>query len=159
MPLILHHLRIRKVAIVASILLVFLAGCGSGLTTHPVSGTVTLDGEGIKPKSGMVVLRPNAEKGNTSEYQPAGSIDESGNYVIYTKDKYGTNHRGAPPGWYTVTVNAQGSPPASKGPRFSRPIPKPLLPLKYGSEKTTKLEFEVVANPPSGAYDLKLKKD
>jgi hypothetical protein len=136
-------------------LLVGLAGCaddGIG-TTYPVSGKVLRpDGSPLSAKMGNVLFKPDAEKGNKTTFEPAGVIDESGNYVLYTRDR-----RGAPPGWYNVIVTATGDPPAGKGPMTHRPIPKQLVPAKYGQATTTPLHIEVVASPEAGAYDLKLK--
>ena len=65
--------------------------------------------------------------------------------------------KGAPPGWYKVIVAATGEPPPPpKGPLKSRPIPKSVVPSKYGLAEKTPLEIEVVASPSAGAYDLKL---
>ena len=76
-----------------SILLVLaLAGCGSGVTLLPVSGTVTIDD---KPVAGAAVL-----------FQPAGGgpaahavTDADGRYTLET-----ANSKGAVPGEHKVTV-------------------------------------------------------
>ena len=132
------------------------AGCGSnGIgTLHPVKGRVLRNGKPIEVQSGYVVLKPDAEKGNETKYEPSGTIDSNGNFVIYTEQ-----HKGAPPGWYKVVVTATGPiPKPKKGSSTSRPIAKQVLDGKYGQAKTTPLSIEVVASPSEGAYDLEVSK-
>src|SRR4051812_344013 len=106
-------------------------GCGDGGVgkTHPVSGKVTVNGQPLVVKSAVVLFKPNAAKGNTSSFEPTGTVDSSGNYTLYTKTK-----RGAPPGWYKVLVTAVAdpTPPTGKGALTKRPVPKSLVPAKYG---------------------------
>jgi hypothetical protein len=127
----------------------------------PVSGRITVDGEPLRSKGGMVNLVPNKEKGNHTELQPSGPVDESGNFTIY----YDTKKKGAPPGWYRVQVSAlpQGEQPLpTMRPRhLSKVSPPPsprLFHLKYANAKESGLEIEVVRSPTHGAYDLKLSK-
>src|SRR5262249_9210024 len=132
-------------------------GCGddSGVgPTFPVSGKVTLQNVPLTAKSTIVLFKPDASRGNTSPFEPAGTVDAAGNYTVKTKAK-----NGAPPGWYKVMVTArdEAAPQHPSDPRH-RPAAKSLVPAKYGSEKTTNLAIEVVANPAPGAYDLKLSK-
>lgn len=128
-----------------------LCGCGDDGVgkTHPVAGKVLLGGTAIKVKSGYVMFKPDAQKGNPTKFEPTGQIDPDGSYVLYTKTR-----RGAPPGWYKVVVTAAGDPPAPAKGGKSRPLPGSLVPAKYGQEKTTPLSVEVVASPDAGAYDL-----
>jgi hypothetical protein len=137
-----------------------LAGCSSdGVDVVPVSGKITVDGEPLHSKSGVVNLVPNKDKGNTTTLEPTGTIDGDGNYTVY----YATGKKGAPPGWYRVQVTAMppGDQPLSM-PRPKRkgqpPPPAPLFKLKYASAQKSGLEIEVVRNPAPGAYDLKLSK-
>ena len=78
----------------------------------------------------------------------------SGKYTLVTNGR-----KGAPPGWYKVAVTATA--PAEldtkRGPSH-HPVPKSLLPAKYGQAKTTDLLIEVVEHPAPGAYDLKLSR-
>jgi hypothetical protein len=132
------------------------AGCADAGVgkTYPVSGKVTLNGQPLIAKSAIVHFKPNADRGNTTPHEPAAMIDANGNYTLYTKDR-----RGAPPGWYKVSVTAiEEGPPAaaSQKPLTDRPLPKSLVPARYGVKKTTPLEVEVVATPAEGSYDLKL---
>jgi hypothetical protein len=133
--------------------LALVVGCsddGIGVT-HPVSGTVSVGNSPLAAQSATVMLKPNVAKGNTTKFEPAGSVDSSGKYVVYTQTR-----RGAPPGWYKVMVAATGDAPAGKVSSKSRPIPKSVVSPKYGQVGTTPLEVEVVASPAAGAYDLKL---
>jgi len=137
-----------------SLLIALLAaGCGGG-NTHPVSGTVTIDGTPLAARDGLVTFVPVRAKGNAAEDEPAGTVDDRGRYTLYTKGR-----RGAPPGWYKVVVTglADAPPAAAKGPLTQRPAPKSVVPARYGRAETTPLEVEVVASPTAGAYDLTLK--
>lgn len=135
----------------AMLLCILAAGCGSDdIPLHPVQGRVLKKGQPVEVASGYVVLKPDADKGNETKFEPAGMIDSDGNFVIYTKER-----KGAPPGWYKVVITATGeAPKPKKGRNTSRPIAKPLLPARYGQAKTTPLSIEVVADPAEGAYDL-----
>jgi hypothetical protein len=138
--------------------LAFLAfGCtdGSGVgKTFPVSGKVMLNNEPLTAETTTILFVPDAARGNTSPFEAAGTVDEQGIYTLYTRDK-----KGALPGWYKVVVAAsQSSTAASPGPLRHRPVPKSLVPSKYGLAKSTDLAVEVVEHPAAGAYDLKLKR-
>jgi len=137
----------------AAVLVALLAsGCGddSGVgTVYPVHGKIFLNNEPFKASTTVIVFKPNASRGNKTAFDPAGKVDEDGNYTLLTKGR-----SGAPPGWYKVVVTATGAP--GKGATKHRPLPLSLLPAKYGQAKTTPLEVEVVADPRDGAYDLKL---
>jgi len=131
-------------------------GCGDrygvGLT-YPVRGKVTLNGEPWTNETTAILCVPNPDKGNTGSHEPAGTVDREGVYKLSTKGK-----KGAPPGWYKVVVTAHDSQPQhAKTPKMKSVAKSPLAP-KYGQAKTTDLEIEVVENPASGAYDLKLVK-
>jgi hypothetical protein len=119
------------------------AGCGkASVTLAPVSGKVTV---GDKPvTSGQVSLV--AVDANTSTDLSAGTIDANGEYKIFTGGS-----AGAPLGKYRITVTPNMVPTA--GDTKATPMP---FDRKYGDAKATPLSFEVVTNPASGAYDLKL---
>jgi hypothetical protein len=143
-----------------ALLLVCLAsGCSdsSGVgRTFPVAGKITFGNEPLTAKNTVVLLKPDAAKGNTSPFEPTGTVDEVGNYTVRTKGK-----QGAPPGWYKVVVTARDeSPPEhpKSGGQSHRPVAHSLVPARYGQEKTSGLSLEVVENPAPGAYDLKLTK-
>jgi hypothetical protein len=133
------------------------SGCGdnSGVgLTFPVAGKVTIGDTPLTAASTMVLFKPDASRGNTSPFEPAGTVDADGNYVLMTRGK-----QGAPPGWYKVVVSAreEAATVHPKDPRH-RPAAKSLVPRKYGLETSSNLSIEVVKNPPRGAYDLKLTK-
>jgi hypothetical protein len=129
-----------------SILLICVAlcsGCGKpSLPLVPVSGKVTV---GDKPvTSGQVTLIP-LEKNENQKDSSSGSIDENGEYKIFTG-----GGEGAPLGKYKVTVTPLMMPSGNtKAP--SAPFAR-----KYGDATATTLKIEVVSNPAAGAYDLKL---
>jgi hypothetical protein len=148
--------RLIRSGITAS-LLVLLLGCGDGspaIRTVPVAGTITVEGEPLRVREGTVLFKPDKEKGNTTSYEPFGSIDDNGSYSLQTAGK-----RGAPPGWYRVIVAAYQTPPAGKPSAMFKPARYDVrVNRRYGDAKTSGLEVDVVENPESGAYDLKLTK-
>lgn len=140
----------------ALVFLVPASGCGdaSGVgRTLPVSGKVTFNNAPWTANTTIVLFKPDADRGNTSPFEPSGTVDENGTYVLTTKGK-----KGAPPGWYKVIViaRAEAPPQHPKNLKSHRPVAKSLLPAKYGQEKTSELAIEVVETPAAGAYDLKL---
>jgi hypothetical protein len=138
----------------AVLLALWAAGCGDAGVgrTLPVAGQVTLDGGPLTAASTVILFKPDPAKGNASPFEPAGTVDDRGNYTLATKGK-----KGAPPGWYKVIVTAsEPRADAVKGRRQQRPAPKSLVPARYGQAETTPVLIEVVENPASGAYDLKL---
>ncbi len=138
------------------LLICLTSGCGDGGRvgqTFPVSGKITFMNEPLVTKNTIILLKPDASRGNTSPFEPTGTVDESGTYTLRTEGKMG-----APPGWYKVVVVARDEAPVvhAKAKQSHRPVSKSLVPAKYGQEKTTDLVIEVVENPSPGAYDLKL---
>jgi hypothetical protein len=130
-------------------------GCGDGSSqTVPVNGTITFGGTPVTAASTIVLFKPDKSKGNESTFEPVGTVDAEGNYELTTEGR-----KGAPPGWYRVVVTAhdQNIQLTTKK-RVQRPTPKGLLPARYGSFKTTNLLVQVVEEPATGAYDLKLTK-
>jgi hypothetical protein len=135
-------------------LLVVLLGCDSSGVgkTYPVTGSITVNGKPLTSATVTVLFKPDAAKGNTTSFEPAGTVDEHGQYRVHTNGK-----EGAPPGWYKVVVTAfSGQPQHSAAAHDRRPIVKSLLPQKYGSAASTTLTIEVVSNPAPAAYDLNL---
>jgi hypothetical protein len=123
-----------------------LAGCGPAGPANlvPVAGTVTYDGRPLT--KGTVSFRPDAGAGNTTPYEPAGTVDEQGHYTLVTAGK-----PGAPPGHYKVTVAAE-----ELDPNNPSAAPKSLIPVKYGRVTSSGLTIDVVEHPAPGAYDIKL---
>lgn len=118
------------------------SGCSKGPKVVPVSGVATLDGQ---PLSGFsVTFVPDEQKGNTLQVDCSARLGADGKYSLMTDDRY-DQYRGAPPGWYKVTLWSQDD----------KPIP---VHQKFTNVKTSPLEIEVVADAPSGAYDLKFSK-
>jgi hypothetical protein len=109
--------------------------------------------EPLVAKNTIVLFKPDASKGNTSPFEPTGTVDASGTYTLRTEGK-----TGAPPGWYKVVVTARGDAPVAhpKGQQNHRPVSTSLVPAKYGEVRTTDLVIEVVEHPSTSAYDLKL---
>jgi hypothetical protein len=143
------------VPVTALLLLSLTAGCDSGADvgrTFPVRGKVTLDGKPLTAASTVILFKPDATKGNTSPFEPAGTVDAEGNYTVSTKRR-----TGAPPGPYKVIVTAADlrAGEAKASPRH-HPTPKSLLPAKYGVAATSPLAIEVVEVPAAEGYDLKL---
>jgi hypothetical protein len=134
------------------------AGCAdrSGVgPTFPVAGRITLGNEPLTAKNTVVLFKPDASRGNSSPFEPTGTVDEAGNYTVQTRGK-----KGAPPGWYRVVVTARDEAPPEhpKAGQPHRPVARSLVPARYGQEKTSGLSLEVVESPAPGAYDLKLTK-
>ncbi len=131
------------------------AGCDdtSGVgRTLPVAGRVTLDGTPLTAASTVILFKPDVARGNQSPFEPAGTVVEQGAYQLLTQGK-----KGAPAGWYKVVVTAIDNGAArSDAAGHHRPAARSLVPAEYGQAATTPLAVEVVENPATGAYDLKL---
>ena len=81
--------------ILLSLTLLGLVGCGGGLGTVPVSGTVTVDGN---PMEGVIIqFLPDDPSGMAA----SGTTDGSGAFKLTTE----INGDGALPGSYKVTVS------------------------------------------------------
>lgn len=124
-------------------------GCGKGSdeVLVPVSGTVRYKGSPLS--TGVVVYVPDAEKGNTTQYEPRGTIDAQGRYQLNAA----ADKPGAPKGWYKVAVHADK--PAD--PKNPYAVPTSLIPGSYKDAETSGLTVEVVAPPATGSYNLELK--
>jgi len=126
-----------------------IAGCGGGSTLHPVEGTVYLDGNPVQAGetvTGYVVFHADTARGNNNMEDTKGDIGPDGRYVVYTRDK-----KGAPTGWYFVTVDLARTNP--KDPYDY----KAMVSEKYLDKKKSGLEFEVVPNPTKDRYDIRLE--
>jgi hypothetical protein len=132
------------------------SGCGdaSGVgRTVPVTGKVTFNDTPWTAKTTILMFKPDAAEGNSSPFEPTGTVDANGSYRLTTNGK-----NGAPPGWYKVVITAreEAAPEHPKAPKQQQRVSKSLLPAKYGKAETSGLSIEVVENPTPGAYDLKL---
>lgn len=99
-PLPTHAIRRATSTAVKLILAICLSGCGSNdsrLETHPVSGSVFINGE---PASGCTVTFVPRDAELRGAVIPAGSTDESGTFQLTT---YETGD-GAPAGEYGVSL-------------------------------------------------------
>jgi hypothetical protein len=113
--------------------------------TYPVTGKVDLDGELLK--AGSVGFFPADQSEGAPAFEAAGKIKEDGSYELSTRGK-----PGALLGSYKVTVVSQTKvEPDKAGSVVS------LVPKEYTTKETTPLKLEVIANPDSGTYDLRLK--
>ncbi len=124
-----------------------VAGCGGGPALPPlapVKGVIAVDSQPIT--SGQVTLAPVILDSKQQLPAMAGQIDSAGSYEIFTGGK-----AGAPLGKYKVVVTPSMVPmQGAKGP------PKTSFNEKFQKADKTTLQIEVVAEPPPGAYDLKL---
>jgi hypothetical protein len=130
--------------------LVYLIGPGGTPTkfnTVPVSGRVLLDSQPLT--EGVVIFHADTAKGNETQAIPKGDIDAKGRYALRTG-----NSRGAPPGWYRVTVFSQKPGEINRGVNG----PKPLYNEQYERDDRTPLHIEVKAGAAQDAYTLHLTK-
>jgi hypothetical protein len=121
----------------ASLLLAPCLGCGD-TNYATVSGTVTLDGQPL-PR-GMVQFVPVNDMPTAT-----GEIGADGKYKLSTADQ-----SGAYVGKHKVRIEARAE---QKDERDTFPVS--LIPERYTSEETSKLEYEVVAGK-NNVIDIKL---
>jgi len=128
---------------------VWLAGCAGGGSEKfvPVAGAVTVGGAPLA--SGAVTFHPDAGKGNQSQHLPVGTLNAAGRYELMTATR-----KGAPPGWYRVTVSAQ----APIDPNNPYAPPKNLIHPKFSDSSASGLAVEVTEQPAEGAYDFAVTK-
>jgi hypothetical protein len=125
--------------------LLALAGCG-GPKRVPVSGQVTLGDQPLT--TGRVFFSPDVSKGNNARVACVGRLDDQGRYELHaTGITPSESGKGAPPGWYKVTIREQGSTKLD-----------PRVKSIYLNEDKTPLSIEVVVKPAPGAYDFDLSK-
>jgi hypothetical protein len=142
----------RPGAVVASgattFLLACVVGCGplAADVFFTVEGQVTVHDKALT--SGVVILHPDASKGNTTKHEPRGSIGADGRYKIVTHP-----NAGAPPGWYKVAVIAT----EPSDPKNPYALPRSLIAQKFAKPDESGITLEVRKDPPPGAYDLHLK--
>lgn len=129
-------------AVLLSIVLGVLAGCGGGSANVPVSGEVTVGGKPLA--KGSLAFKP--EGAPLPGGDPSGNI-ENGKYTLYTNAK-----PGAPVGKYKVTIVATVEADSTKPNAVKSPVD-----AKYGDPAKSDLKADVVATPAPGAYDFKLK--
>jgi hypothetical protein len=115
--------------------------------TVRVSGNVLLDGHPFT--RGRVMFHADTAKGNATQVIPSGEIDSNGGYELRTG-----NSKGAPPGWYRVTV----WPLPDTATREKGAALKPPYNEKFLRDDHTPLHVEVKENAKEGAYTLHLTK-
>jgi hypothetical protein len=115
----------------------------------PVVGKVTFK-DGKPLHRGVVIFTPDGSKGNNSQHEPRGPIDELGNFKLSTT----ATLRGVRPGWYTVTIVAQEPYDESK----SSWDPPWIISRKFGNRQTSGLTAEVIENANPGRYDFQVSK-
>jgi len=133
-------------------------GCGKqgGAKLYPVEGKILSGGKPVTV--GVITFYPQNK--DTKE-KPMATITPEGTYKITTNGK-----EGAPLGRYKVTVSTMVPPGSDVPAPSSTPIKKDKGPrpqgstvpvnFRYLSPDSSPLTIEVVADPQSGAYDLKL---
>jgi hypothetical protein len=122
-----------------AVLAVFLSGCdGSGLATHPVSGTVTVDGQ---PATDM---RVDFHPVDPSNQMASGTLDSGGKYTLFTGQ---TGTPGAMAGRYKVVLTpTMADTSYMDGPAAGAPQGQSGgVPSEYTSVDTTPEEVEVTA--------------
>jgi hypothetical protein len=127
------------------VLSLVMAAAGCGGARYPVSGRVLLNGKPLQGKEGVVVLKPDASKGNNGSASAVGVLEKDGSFNILTNGQ-----PGARPGWYKVMISANE--PGANPNEGSRRVVNAV----YETEATTPLTIEVVANASEGSYDLQL---
>lgn len=112
------------------LLVIGFIGCQDTSSVAPVEGTVKLDGQAL-PR-GMVQFVPiNSKSGELAT--STGSIDENGKYVLTTGKR-----TGALVGTHAVRIEARAIPKDEYD-----TLPASLIPERYNSETTSKLEVTV----------------
>ena len=139
--------------LLVSMLLVFLSACGPSVqsdrpATHPVSGTVTMNGQAV-PKA---TLSFQLADGSGSA---AGVTASQGRYELTTF----TPGDGAVPGEYLVAITQFEEPPPGAGvaddhpdcnPNLPEFVPTNLLPERYATAGASELKATVVEGPNTG---------
>lgn len=121
-----------------------LSGCG-GLKLVPVAGKVTLNGQPLS--TGRVLFSPDSSKGNEAPVGCSGRLDSQGRFELRTAGTTGGEKgRGAPPGWYKVTLMDV----TGKSDLEDKVDPK------FFDASTTPWSVEVVANPAPDRYHFEV---
>lgn len=127
------------------------AGCGSGLNTVPVSGSVSLDG---KPTPGLLVRFEPLEVDSSAEgwTDSTGITDAEGNFILTTPD----GQVGALPGKHMVSVttaNLGGEiDPTTEGAEVPTESLKEPIPAQYNLQSTL-----TIVVPPGGTKGAHFK--
>lgn len=127
------------------LLMIAVAGCGSGDDIASVEGTLKLDGEPLS--NATIVFVP-------ADGRPAGATtDENGRYVL----NYSEGRQGAPVGKNKVRVYTQRDASESPSGEQLPPVPE-RIPMKYNAQ--TILEYTVEAGKKNEAnFELESEGD
>ena len=146
-----RHSSITVVGLLAVVGLMACSGCrAKHPETAPVSGHITFQGKPVV--EGTITFQP-------AHGRPAmGTIGADGSYRLTTFE----NGDGAPPGKYTVTIEARHvtAPPAPKSMKDEVNVPfgktkiEWLVPEKYSRLDSTPLNAEVVRGPNTIDFNL-----
>jgi hypothetical protein len=153
----------RNLLLLVTITVAFvLNGCGGGLKTVNVTGTVTFDGEPLAEAT--IAFSPET----SGEGHPGYAItDVNGHYKLQTL--LGNPDAGTTPGKYLVTVSkmekSATTTTSSDDPEYMRqiemgrmgtpPPPKSLIPVSYGNMTTSGLSA-TVENKKENVFDFNL---
>lgn len=119
-----------------------LIGCG-GSSAPPTTGSVSSSGSPVK--KGSLAFHPDGSKGNNSTKVAGGDIVD-GKYELYLEGK-----KGAPPGWYKVTVIST----VPIDPKDEYSPTKSLINKKYNDPNTTDIIVEIKSK--DNVIDISLK--
>ncbi len=137
-----HVLFLRRFAV--AVLVVAVAGCGGSddkMETSSVTGTVTYEGKPVT--TGTVMFTP------VGGGPPAtGQIQEDGTYELRTYE----DGDGAVIGEHKVTITALDM--GSGLPEDMAAEPKPLVPEKYGRDKTSGLTATIASGENTVDFPL-----
>ena len=143
--------RCANVILLAMLIAIPMAGCGSGVSTARVEGVVTLDG---KPLSDIRILfQPDNKSEESAGMGSFALTDSSGKFVLKLSD---SQNEGAVVGGHTVTLADKLSedPKDSDAGGFGT-TPKSRIPAKYSSEPK---KFEVKSGAVNSAnFELSSK--
>ncbi len=148
-------LSMRSLSSLLTILLVVGCGGGNSVELHPVTGTVTIDGQ--PATVGSISFMPDVTQ-NTKGPLATSQIGEDGTFTLMTGSK-----EGAIAGFHKVVVECPFDPGAgSSGSGSTTPEgggAKCNIHVQYGAANTTPLSQEVKAGDNNFKIELKSKLD
>ena len=136
----------KRLLLVAALggLLGLSGGCSGEPPLTEVKGHVKLNGQTMT--SGTVNFHPDKDQGNTFGGECVGDINAQGEYTLHTS----RGGKGAPLGWYKVTVS-QDAPVTADN---TNPSTTSSINTTFSNVGTTTLKKQVVDKASPGAYDL-----
>jgi hypothetical protein len=135
--------------LIASVTLTASLGCRdpNQPELHPVSGTVTLDGQPLANAAVMFLPR-----GSTLGNACLGYTDETGKYILAPERGGG---EGAPEGEFAVIVSKTKEPPPGTPPGAAETDADQMLPSAYWDSAKTVLSAKVPKGGGTVNFDLK----